>query len=386
MTAGTGVGSSTSNEAGHAGREAALEAVAGLRGQECALVIVFASICYDLAELLHAIRGVTGDAPLVGASSAGLLVTGDLVPVGGGVVVTVLAAGDHRFATGSVSGLAGREQEAGRELARSLRETAGEAPHAGVLLFSDGLSGDPQELVRGIYRVTGAAVPLVGAAAADDRTVRQTFVFRDDEVLADSAVGVWISSPRPVVVGSAHGWTPVGEAVLVSRARGRELADLGGRPAGRVYEELLGSDACRLGDERFSKVALLHPLGLVQPDGSVAVRSLLAADPDAGLVSFAPVPEASVVHVMSGTPEGLLDAAVAVVQETLGRVREPCLMLAFSCVARYDALGTAVADEAKTVQHAAGDVPTVGFYTYGEFARTSGVMGYHNATLTLLVL
>lgn len=383
-----GVGSSTSREAGQAGREAAQQAMAGLGGGSCALVIVFASVRYDLPAVLAAIRAVTGDAPLVGASSAGLMVTGDLVPPGRGVVVTVLPDKDHRFVARSVTGLRGREQDAGRELARSLRAAAGDptAGHAAVLLFADGLSGDPQELVRGIHRVTGAAVPLIGAAAADDRDVHQTLVFHDDQVLPDAAVGVWISSPRPVVVASGHGWTPSGDAVLVSRSRGRHLAELGGRPAGRVYEDLLGADAQRLADERFITVALQHPLGLVQPDGSVAVRSLMSADPQAGLVSFAPVPEASVVHVMSGTPDGLLAAAAAVVEDARGRAHSPDVVLVFSCVARYNALGDAVADEAKAVQHAAASVPSVGYYTYGEFARTAGVMGYHNATITVLVL
>jgi hypothetical protein len=44
------------------------------------------------------------------------------------------------------------------------------------------------------------------------------------------------------------------------------------------------------------------------------------------------------------------------------------------------------AEEAARLQEAAGPVPTFGFYTYGEFARTTGVSGYHNATLTALAL
>ena len=44
------------------------------------------------------------------------------------------------------------------------------------------------------------------------------------------------------------------------------------------------------------------------------------------------------------------------------------------------------AEEAQVLQAAAGAVPTVGFYSYGEYGRTRGVLGTHNATLTALAL
>jgi hypothetical protein len=31
-------------------------------------------------------------------------------------------------------------------------------------------------------------------------------------------------------------------------------------------------------------------------------------------------------------------------------------------------------------------VPTFGFYTYGEFARTTGAAGFHNTTIAALAL
>jgi hypothetical protein len=43
-------------------------------------------------------------------------------------------------------------------------------------------------------------------------------------------------------------------------------------------------------------------------------------------------------------------------------------------------------EEAALLHKAAGPVATFGFYTYGEFARTTGVSGYHNATITALAL
>ena len=62
------------------------------------------------------------------------------------------------------------------------------------------------------------------------------------------------------------------------------------------------------------------------------------------------------------------------------------MVLVFGCVARLDILGERGHEEARRLQEAAGDMPTFGYYTYGEFARTTGVAGYHNATIAAMAL
>jgi hypothetical protein len=66
--------------------------------------------------------------------------------------------------------------------------------------------------------------------------------------------------------------------------------------------------------------------------------------------------------------------------------RDASIVLLFSCVARWDVLGDRGPEEAVRLQAAAGETSTFGFYTYGEFARTSSVSGYHNATLAAIAL
>ena len=58
----------------------------------------------------------------------------------------------------------------------------------------------------------------------------------------------------------------------------------------------------------------------------------------------------------------------------------------FSCAARAMIFGERAPEEARLLQSAAGDVPTFGFYCCAEFARTAGVLGTHNATLTAVAL
>jgi len=48
--------------------------------------------------------------------------------------------------------------------------------------------------------------------------------------------------------------------------------------------------------------------------------------------------------------------------------------------------GERAAEEARRLQAAAGAVPTFGFNCCAEFARTAGVLGTHNSSLTALAL
>ena len=180
------VGSSAASDAGAAGREAATGALAGLRGQPPALVIVYASVSYDLPALLGSIRDVTGIVPLVGATTAGQFHEGTFVPPGGGVEVLALTAGPYSFGVAAREGLAaGDAEDLGRRLAAAARAAAAPATqgHAAVMLLSDGMAGHQQHLLNGVYEVTGAGIPVFGGAASDDFAFRETFVFEGDRVL-----------------------------------------------------------------------------------------------------------------------------------------------------------------------------------------------------------
>ena len=350
-----------------------------------ALVIVYACVSYDLPQLIAGLRGVTGATPLVGASSSGQFHDGG-VTIGRGVSVLVLAGGEYRFGVASGRGLAADAFALGCDLARAAREAVGadRPEHAALLLFSDGgYHGDPQAMLSGIYRVTGAAVPVVGGSASDGGVLTGTFVFHDDEVLTDGAVAVWIGSTRPLKVACAHGWRANGLPMMVTQVEGQIVTEIGGRPAAEVFRENFSMDTPDRGTVH-TEVNATHAFGLVEPDGTEVVRGAFI-DPEGVLRTWVPLPAYSAVRVVSCRPDDLLEATEQVVAQALGE-REAGVLLAFGCTARMEILGDRRDEEAKRLQAAAGAVPTFGFYTYGEFARTTNVAGYHNAAITAIAL
>jgi hypothetical protein len=382
-----GIGMSGSLDAIEAGREAASAAMKALVGEPPALVVVYTTPRYELPALLQGIRSVTGSALLIGATGSGEIVQGQYMGFGAGVGVLALTAGPYRFGVASASNIRDNLDQAGQTIARTSRSEAGPSPYSAILVLADALSGDLQQLVQGVYRITGPKVPMVGGAAGDELKFIRTFVFHNDQVVEEGAVALWIASDWPLHVVTRHGWQPVGVPMLVTRAEGTEIMEIGGRPAALPYEEQLGLEPGQLSIDKFWDTSLYHPFGLLQPDGSTIIRVARTKTEQGTLrIQGCVPPSGSAVQVMSGTADSLLDIVGEVACAAISDHPDPGVLLAFSCAARATIFGKRTHEESSRLQAAAEDVPTFGIYCCGEFSRTVGVLGTHNATLTALAL
>ncbi len=382
-----GTGKSSLRDACEAGREAAIAALGALRGRKPSLVIVFTMPRYDFSALLAGIRSITGETLLVGATGSGEIVREQYMGFGAGVGVLALASEAYQFGAASASRIRDELDNAGRKIARASRAEAGDSPFAAVLLLADSLLGDLQQLVQGVYRVTGPKVPLVGGAAGDEQKFERTFVFHNDRVIEEGAVALWIGSDRPLQAVWQHGWRPIGVPMLVTRTEGTKIVEIGGRPAVAAYEEQLGLVPGELSAEKFWSKSIYHPFGLLQSDGSTIIRLARSKTEQGELVIQGCVPPAgSAVQVMSGTTDLLLDIVERVASSALEINPEPGVLVTFSCAARAAIFGERAPEESRRLQAAAGAIPVFGIYCCGEFVRTSGVLATHNATLTALAL
>ena len=377
-----GVGHSNDDDAFTAGSDAARRAIVGRDAQ---LLIVFCADTYDLPALLRGINETSGDIPLIGCSTAGEIATSG--PGDSGVVVSALGGPGFSVATAAADAVTGRLREAGAEVAACLDEVEPRG-HKVLLLLTDGLSGDQQEVVRGAYSVVGAAIPLVGGCAGDALKMTRTFQLHHHDVMDNGIVAAAISSDAPLGIGVRHGWRTVGEAMLVSKSADNRVYSLNDKPALDVYLERLEAPAAAWTDPaEFTRFAITHPLGLSRRSGE-EVRFVGEANfEDRSLGCIAEVPQGGLTWIMEGDADSVLQATDASCEEALSRLegRPPLGLLAFDCIARRGVLGDeGIRGEVDRIGIRAGGVPVAGFYTYGEIARTHAVSGFHNQTLVVL--
>jgi hypothetical protein len=377
-----GVGSAQGLEPGsgaHAAREALLD-------EHAKLLVVFCSEAHDLPRLLQEIRGEAGDVPLIGCTTAGEIATTG--PSDASVVVVAFGGEGFAVETAFAADASRDLRAAGSSVARCVPARS-DLPYKVLLLLSDGLAGNQQEIVRGAYGVLGAAVPLVGGCAGDDLRMTRTFQFHGESVLTDSVVAAGIASAAPVGIGVRHGWRRVGEPMLVTGSSGNRVHTLDDRPALDVYLEHLGADESDASDqEALARLALTHPLGLGRPSGEEQVRFISGGDiNERSLSCIAEVPQGALVWIMEGDARSVLEATDAAAGDSLSALdgHPPLGMIAFDCIARRGVLGDdGIGSEVERLAAIAAGAPVAGFYTYGEIARTRGPRGFHNQTLVVL--
>jgi hypothetical protein len=379
------VGHSNHPEARVAGAAAA---EAALHRDDAKLLVVFASDSYDLPALLDAVAKRAGDTPLIGCSTAGQI--SPQGPTDASVVITALGGDGFAAATSAAQQSDGNQREAGASVANAVSSLNGK-PHRIMLLLSDALAGDQQQVIRGAYSVLGATVPLVGACAGDDFKMTSTYQFHGREVLSGGVVGAALVSDAPFGIGVSHGWTKVGEPVLVTRSSGNRVYELDDRPALDVYLERLGAPAEAHADPvAFGDFGMHHPLGLDRRNAEQGVRFVAGADFDErSLTMIAEVPQGGLAWFMTGDDRSVQAATDAACESALTALGgcPPIGLLAFDCAARRGVLGDGgIGDEVRRIAGHAGVAPTAGFYSYGEIARTTGVTGFHNQTLVVLAL
>lgn len=357
-----------------------------LEGRTPALIVFFASSELDLAALSADLRdAVEAGVPVVGCTTAGEIGTDG--PADRSVVVAAFGGDDFSVVAAVAENVSAGLREAGAAVAGAV-SLLDDRPHRILLLLTDGLAGDQQEIVRGAYSVVGAGVPLVGGCAGDDQRMKTTHVFFNGQVLTNAIVGVAIGSTSPFGIGVRHGWRRVGEPILVTASVGTTVLTLDDEPALDVYLRCNGASP-DIDPAEFARFAMTHPLGISKRSGE-EVRFIAGADfVERSLQCIAQVPQGGIAWIMEGDDDSVLaatDGACVDALEQLGG-HAPKGVLAFDCIARRGVLGDAgIEEEVGRIGAAIRGVPVAGFYSYGEIARTKGTGGFHNQTLVVLAV
>ncbi len=228
------------------------------------------------------------------------------------------------------------------------------------------------------------------ALTLDSLRMARTQQFWGDEVVEDAIVGAAIASDAPIGIGVRHGWSRVGDPMLVTASEGNRVITLDDNPALDVYLDRLDAPAeARTDAAAFTRFAMTHPLGLSRRSGE-EVRFVADADfANRSIGCIAEVPQGGLAWMMEGDSASVLSATDEACQDALAALdgNAPIGMMAFDCIARRGVLGEeGIRDEVRRIGVHSGGAPVAGFYTYGEIARTHGISGFHNQTLVVLAL
>ncbi len=366
-----GIGLSSADDAETAGRLAAEEAVR--QSGKPAFSLVFTTEGYDPEAVISGVKEVIGSSKFLGACMPGIIAENRLCEKGVGVCA--LAGHGIEATTHLMQSLSDSPYENGAELGRILAEKGGYSPGT-LLLFPDGSLPNISGLLRGLHAALGRGFDYLGGGSGSNLLFRPTCQFTD-EGIGSGAVAAAVIRGLSFRTGLGHGWQPMGEPVMVTRAGGRVVHELDGIPAFERYSSLLGG----VPRESFPLWGMRYPLGLPACGGDFLIRDPLNVLDDGSILFVTEVPANTMAVLMSCTPESLFAAAARAAQQAIQQPPAAKLVLVCDCVSRYLLMGCGFERELEALARSVpAGIPVFGALTFGEISSISGPPLFYNKT------
>lgn len=257
-------------------------------------------------------------------------------------------------------------------------------PPPKFLLLADPFTFPAQKFLTGLDYAFPLSPKVGGLASGADRPGANA-LFLEGEVHGRGLVGVAMRGDLRMRIVVAQGCRPIGRPLRVTRGQGNVVAELEGRPALQIVQELaaglpehdrelarqslfLGFEMTRLRADREPDFLIRNIVGLDPRSGSLAIGETVRGGQ---LVQF---------HIRDArTSADDLSQHLARFAPAAGQP-VPRGSLLFSCVGRgFSLYGQPDHDSAAFHQHF-GDVPLGGFFCSGEIGPVAGTTFLHGYT------
>lgn len=322
-------------------------------------------------NIQHILQKRFPHAHVIGATSDGAIMEGRVVEAGH-TVLSFTRFEYTRLRTALVHNTREDCAGMGEELARKLLDDETRA----VLCFTDGLYTNGEEFLNGFSR-NYPEVVVAGGMAADNGTLKETYVFTLTEYTRNGAVGAALDNPDlRLHLQYGFDWIPIGKRMKITRSRKNRVYEIDGEPAYKIYAKYLGNDIAR----SLPLTGIEFPLIFERSD-TVIGRAVIQKLPDGSLVFAGDIAKGETVRFGVGNSELIQQNAL---RHTKALSHHPVeTIFVYSCMVRRRFMGRGIEVELKPLQSLA---PTAGFFTHGEFFYSHHRTHLMNQTVTMLAL
>ena len=365
----------------------------GLEGRPPALVLVFASASQPIRDILTELSKNYADAAVLGTSTAGEFTEGGDAK---NSTTAVAIAGDFEVFTGFGAGLKSDPTAAISAAIKDFPAHRDGYAHRTAILLLDPLSGKGEEATLIAASMLGEEVQLVGGAAGDDLSMKQTHVGLGPRVQSDAVAMAMIFSKSPWGVGVRHGHQPISDPLKITKATDNVVYEIDGRPAWEVWAEKTKTAAAAanldpnsLSDAEVGPYLLRYEAGLPTGGELLKIRAPLARGDDGSLSFACGMVEGAEVRITESVPQRQIESARLAARTAVEKLgAQPAAgAIVFDCICRNLILNDQFKDALHAIHEEIGKTPLAGFETYGEIALNVGDMsGFHNTTTVVLAV
>jgi len=397
-----GTGVSQASDGLGAGSSAAHAALQNIQSFPISVVLVYASVYYNLNQVLAGIQDAVGNALVLGVTTAG-----------------EICGGIHRHSVTVViiaSPFLSVRAALGKEVSKDWRQALAQAvenptfsPYVQeeqffnsellsrgkslfAMIFYPGntraASSMGYEILEAFKQASLGRIPVFGGAAADDWRMESNAVFLGNEVHHDSVLIAIFETELEFGISLGHGFLPVGQRMVVTGAEGHELISLDQVPAADVMAHCMGKPRADLEGKHLT-LTTGYPIGSPDPMGQYSVNVATYFTPRGGVRMTQPVSVGSEVTLLVDNEDNSVLAGQGAVRKAMIRAGtdSPSLLLVHYCALRPRIMGESrVQVEMGHLLDIAGKAPTAGFFSFGEDAvADDGVSRHNNGVVAVLV-
>ncbi len=365
-------------------------------GGEPSLLVVYPTVGHDLEAIAAGLREIAPGIPTHGATTCLGVMNDEGFSGNDGVGLGLFGLRDPDGDYGvAVRPLGDDPQAAGREAllaAIAAADREGEPPE---LVWIASEPGSEEAVLKGFKEILGVRVPIAGGSAADNDVTGGWSEIANGQVYRGVVVVTVMYPSTPLRFAFHSGYSATEHSGVVTKAEGRTLHEIDGRPAAVVYNEWTdGVIEEHLGGGNVLSTTSLHPLGRVSGEHwGMPYHRLSHPDsvtPEGGLTLFTEVSVGDRLVQMVGTKEHLLTRAGRVAKAAMNSANLTTDALAGALVVYCAGCMLAVQDQipevAAGISAELGGRPFLGTFTFGEQGCFANHESYHGNLMISVVV
>jgi len=341
------------------------------------LIFLYTTETFDTEAVNAHLGELAGTVPIHGGTSCQGVMTdeGMASEEGHGLALMGIADGEGAYGVGAAD-IGDAPREAASRAVQEALNNAGRPGQVPQMLWLMAAPGVEEELIAGIQQLLGTKVPIMGGSSADNAVAGNWKQFANGNVYENAVVIAAIFSSADVDYSFHSGYEPTAKRGKVTRAEGRLLYEIDGKPAAQVYNDWIGGELdeeLEQGGNILAKTTL-YPLGRVvgtiegtpyfqlsHPDGLA---------PQGGLTLFSTVEAGDELILMTGTVDSLISRAGRVgqaVQDSAVSDRKKIMgSLVIYCAGCMLTVQERIDEVAREMGDVLGGQPYIGAFTFGE--------------------
>jgi signal transduction histidine kinase len=398
----TGYGIAKGSSSFETGQNAAKMALKAIHKYRISAVMVYASVKYDLPQVLKGISLIVGDAPIVGSTTAGEICNGVQEET---VLVVILASPFLKVHCGL-----------GTEVSKNWRTSLNKAitspsirpffedisefsqkiklqgKNIFIMLFSPGITNSTTshscEILEALKIECLGLYPIIGGSSADDWQMERSYVFHGTEVYRDSTLVLVFETELQFGISLTHGFHPTDLKATVTAVDGYEVLTLDGLPAGERLAKLLDISNEDFHEKNKSPEKSIL-LGLSDPMGQYSINVAHYSTPRGGIELTNRVYPGTILTIMEPDSMTTVNAGTEALRKAIirGGITDVAISFTSYCALRTKIIGNMYEEEISRMTKMLTDKPLVGFVSFGEQGvADDGVSRFNNSAIACLVI